>query len=217
MKFDNDRFYEILIKNNMGLDVIPPEQQIKYIKPDNDFDFHSYRIILLIKICGIIKSDISPFESLYGRRKFAFYDFLIRYPFYLEKVCKIKNKSEEVISSLDLKTFEKEEVFSPMVKYIRGPWDFEYENIFNYLISKDLVNVYYGNVTKSQKQLILTLTESGNSLALKIKEMENVWVRRMEVINKLFRVDATNKTIDDFIEKNLEELFKGLGELVDVN
>ncbi|PEZ01349.1 hypothetical protein CN326_21540 [Bacillus sp. AFS018417] len=199
------------------MDVLPPDQQIKYVKPDEDYDFHSYRIILLIKLCGIVKPEISPFETLYGRRKFAFYDFLIRYPFYLEKAVGMKKKNDKLMKLLNLKSFEKEEVFSPMVKFIRGPWDFEYENIFNYLISKDLIEVQYTNITKHKKEFTISLTETGNEVALKIKEEEKLWVDRMQIINNLFRANATNEKIDTYIEDNFGELYKGLGEILDVN
>jgi hypothetical protein len=211
-----DRFYEILSKNRIGLDVLDPSNQIKYVKPDDDNDFHSYRILLLIKMCGIIKEHIAPYEMLYGRRKFAFYDFLIRYPFYLEKVVERSKKKKILVKLLDLKPYERSEVFSPMIKYIRGPWDFSYDNVFNYLISKELVEVNYKFINKNDQEFTISLTSLGNEKAIQIKEIETTWVNRMNIINNIFRIDTTNKKIDEYISQNFKELLIGLGERLDV-
>lgn len=207
----NSKFFDILINNKINMEMDPLDQQINYIKPDDDYDFHTYRILLLLKICGNSNTIISNSPVLYGRRKFAFFDFLIRYPFYLEKVLDKKGK-KNLNEILDLKDYEKLEAFSPMMNYLRGPWDNRYDDIFNYMVSKDLVDIKFSKVTKSgKKQFCILLTELGLITSDEVQENEPLWTKRMELINAVFTKNITNETIDKFIFDNFPELIIGGG------
>ncbi|PFO95835.1 hypothetical protein COJ91_31465 [Bacillus thuringiensis] len=202
-------FFNILMNNRVNMDMDPLDKQINYIKPDDDYDFHTYRILLLISVCGNEKTIASNYPVLYGRRKFAFYDFLIRYPFYLEKVLDKKNKND-LIESLELKEYEKYEAFSPMIHYLRGPWDNRYDEIFNYMISKKLIELELSKVTNSgKKQFCISLTNLGLEIADKIQQNEPLWANRMKVINNVFPKNTTNEAIDKFIFSNFPELILG--------
>lgn len=203
------RFFDILIKNEVMMEAVPLEEQTEYIQPDDDFDFHAYRILLLIRICGIIKEPFFDSYTIYGRGKFSFYDFLIRYPFYLKRVIEIEKKLN-LLERLKLKPYETERVLSPMIKYIRGPWDHRYDSILNYMVSKRLINVHFSNYTKSKKAMCLTLTQLGIEIAEQIIQEEKIWVSRMEIINNIFTKKATNERIEDYIKKHFPSLMLGI-------
>lgn len=202
-------FFDILIKNDVIMETVPIEEQREYIQPDDDFDFHAYRILLLIRICGIINNHYFSKYTIYGRGKFSFFDFLIRYPFYLKRVIEIQNKPN-LLDKLKLKSYETERAFSPMIKYIRGPWDHRYDSILSYMVSKRLINVHFSKFNQSKKAMCLTLTELGIGISEQIIEEEPVWVDRMEIINAIFPKNSTNERIEGYIKENFSSLMLGI-------
>lgn len=201
-------FFSYLRRHDLKMESVPLKEQKDYQHPDDDFDFHAYRILLLIFICGILKPSFFENYTIYGRGKFSFYDFLIRYPFYLEKALIIKKK-EALIKNLEIKPYETEEAFSPMIRYIRGPWDHKYPDIFNYMVSKNLITIHYSYFNKNQKAFCITLTDLGLVTAQKIQKEEPIWTKRIEAINSLFRKDAQNQTVEMFIREHFSTLILG--------
>ncbi|WP_246188019.1 hypothetical protein [Paenibacillus tengchongensis] len=201
-------FFEKLAKNNMIPETAPLEEQVVYLDPDDDFDFHAYRILLLIRICGIIKEPFFANHTIYGRRKFSFFDFLIRYPFYLQKVIE-KSEKHHLFNILDIRSYETEEAFSPMIKYIRGPWDPRYESIFNYMICKNLIEVKFSNYSTSQKAFCISLTSLGLEISEQIRDIEKEWSTRMEIIGNIFSDNTTDNFIEKYVIKNFPELILG--------
>jgi hypothetical protein len=201
-------FFNYLRSYDLKMETVPLNEQKDYQPPDDDFDLHSYRILLLIFICGILKPGFFDNYTIYGRGKFSFYDFLIRYPFYLEKALRIRNK-ENKIKDLEIKPYETEEAFSPMIRYIRGPWDHKYPDILNYMVSKNLIHVHYSYINKSNKAFCVTLTDLGFETAQKIQIEEPIWTKRMETINTLFRKNVQNKTIEMFVREHFSTLIIG--------
>lgn len=202
-------FFDILINNEVVMETAPLDEQKEYIQPDEDYDFHSYRILLLIRICGIINEPFFNRYTIYGRGKFSFFDFLIRYPFYLKRVIDIEKKPK-LLDDLKLKSFETERALSPMIKYIRGPWDHRYDAILNYMVSKGLIKVEFTNFNKSKKAMCLTLTKLGIQISEQIIEAEPVWVDRMEIINAIFPKNTTNERIDGYIRTHFPSLMLGI-------
>ncbi|WP_199426912.1 hypothetical protein [Thermaerobacillus caldiproteolyticus] len=203
-----ETFFHYLHHHQLRMETVPLKLQKEYYHPDDDYDFHAYRILLLIRVCGIDKPEFFDNYTIYGRTKFAFYDFLIRYPFYLEKILKIKKKTS-LIEALELKPYETEDAFSPMIKYIRGPWDHKYPDILNYMVSKKLINVHFSHFNKTQKAFCITLTNLGLEKSEVIIEEQPIWVKRMEVINAIFRRDTTNQKIEAFIREHFPSLILG--------
>jgi hypothetical protein len=201
-------FFNYLRQYDLKMETIPLKEQKDYQHPDDDFDFHAYRILLLIFICGILKPAFFDNYTIYGRGKFSFYDFLIRYPFYLEKALRIRNK-ENKIKDLEIKPYETEKAFSPMIQYIRGPWDHKYPDILNYMVSKNLIIVHYSYFNASQKAFCITLTDLGLETAQKIQAEEPIWTKRMEAINAVFRKDAQNQTVEMFVSEYFSILILG--------
>ncbi|MED1649275.1 hypothetical protein [Bacillus pacificus] len=204
-----DDFFDILIKNNVIMETAPIEEQKEYIEPDDDYDFHAYRILLVIRVCGIVNEPYFSKYTIYGRGKFSFYDFLIRYPFYLKRVIEIKKKPK-LMDNLKLKFYETERALSPMIKYIRGPWDHRYNSILNYMVAKGLISVHFSNFNKSKKAMCLTLTELGIKISGQIIEEEPVWVERMEIINEIFPKNTANERIEEYIKTYFPSLMLGI-------
>lgn len=203
-----NEFFEVLIENEIEMETVPLEKRSIYIDPDDDYDFHAYRILLLLRICGGTRDGFFTFHTLYGRRKFSFYDFLIRYPFYLLKVIERSNKNY-LSSLIRLQDSERERAFSPMIRYIRGPWDHRYESIFNYMISKRLIEVKYDYYSKTQKAFMVSLTKLGTEKAEEIMKIETEWVARMNVISAIFPENATKDYIENYVQENFPSLILG--------
>jgi len=203
-----DVFFEALIDNNVQLEIVPPHLRTAYIDPDDDYDFHAYRILLLLRICGTKRDGFFSHFTIYGRRKFSFFDFLIRYPFYLMRAIE-KSDKKYLATYIKLNDFEKKMAFSPMIRYIRGPWDHRYDSIFNYMISKNLIDVKYDHYTKSQKAFLINLTTLGTEKADEIAEVETEWVERMAAINKIFPPNTTNDFIEKYVQKEFPVLILG--------
>lgn len=212
INMNKDDFFDLLIENNVKMQVKPFNEQKNFIRPEDDYDFHTYRILLLIYICGRVINELNDYPLLYGRNKFAFFDFLIRYPSYLKKTIEIKNKVC-LVDELNIKSYEEEGSLLPMIRYLRGPWDKRYDNLFNYMISKKLIKVKIDKITPKGSKVVfcLMLTKLGNEIAQQISLLDKEWTSRMEIINKLFGKKATNETINKFIEINFKELIIGSG------
>ncbi|RNB79748.1 hypothetical protein EDM56_28465 [Brevibacillus fluminis] len=207
----NNKFIQALMNSKVQMEVEPIENQILYVKPDDDYDFHTYRLLLLINVCGLVVESVSTTPLLYGRSKFAFYDFLIRYPFYLEKVIN-NSKKKKLSDKLNLNDYEKVDAFSPMINYLRGPWDPRYDSIFNYMVSKNLIQIKYTKITPSgDKQFCIILTDLGMEISNEVHEIEGKWVHRMEIINEIFPKKSTNARIDKYIAEFFPELILGGG------
>ena len=58
------------------------------------------------------------------------------------------------MDNLKLKFYETERALSPMIKYIRGPWDHRYNSILNYMVAKGLISVHFSNFNKSKKRCV---------------------------------------------------------------
>ncbi|WP_214626557.1 hypothetical protein [Paenibacillus agaridevorans] len=201
-------FFEKLANNSMVPEAASLEEQVVYVEPDDDFDFHAYRILLLIRTCGIIKEPFFNNYTIYGRRKFSFFDFLIRYPFYLQKVIQ-KSGKHYLLNIMHMQPYETEKAFSPMIKYIRGPWDPRYESIFNYMICKKLIEVKFSNYSIGQKAFCISLTSLGLEISEKIRDIEKEWSTRMDVISKIFADNTTENFMEKYIIENFPELILG--------
>lgn len=213
MNFDKNTIEETInffSNNNLIMEVKPISEQKKYIFPDNDLDYNSYRIILLLHICGVKKEKYFENNVIWGRTKFSFYDFLIRHPFYLKKVIEVvaaKSKQKKLLEELNLTEYESQMEFSSMVNYIRGPWDNNYFNVFAYLSSKRLASISYKPiVNEDNKELCISLEKKGLEVGLEIESKELEWVSRMKIINQIFSIDTTSSRIENIISANFPEL-----------
>lgn len=68
-------FFNILIDNNIMMEAKPPSEQKEYIQPDDDYDFHTYRILLLVRMCGMIKEPFLKIIRYMGEGNFHFMIF----------------------------------------------------------------------------------------------------------------------------------------------
>lgn len=189
---------KILIENNAIIDIKPLDEHKKYILPDEDIDLNVYRIILLIYALGHSNKVI----EFYGKHKLILYDFLLKYPENIVKVANLKNKSKLLYeNNIEINSKEawklekiKEYVYSSKI----------YNNYFNYLISKDLINLCYKKRIKSgENEFCIILTEKGTEIGQKIYSNESEWVYLIKLINKIFTNRCTDKGIMNFVNEQL--------------
>jgi len=118
---------------------------------DDILEFHSARLLLLLKICG-------ERGQLKGLTKMAKLDFFVRYPQFFEMAARflgteIAQDSQTII------------VESKMVRYHYGPWDQRYYHVLAYLKAKNLIKV-----TKEGTAINLSLTDLGSESAIKLEK-----------------------------------------------
>lgn len=153
-------------------------QIIKDILKLNDrYELHLARLLILIKILtGENRLEIK------GITKLVKLDFLLRYPTVLDYALKKEGISKDV----QIKSHEKNNVESKMVKFRYGPWDHRYYQYLAILESKGLIEVKKENST-----IIITITENGSDVSEKLVNLEE-FVHRSKIINDTFgKLSAT--------------------------
>lgn len=131
--------------------------------------YHAARLLLLIQFCGKPQGQRSRvLPGIEGRTLLAKLDFFIRYPAYLSRAAQIlrtryKNKefSDSDFGLTD--STEPNTVESRMVRYLYGPWDFNYYVAIAYLVGKDLIHIEYKGATE-----VFRLTSAGQRVATQI-------------------------------------------------
>ena len=88
---------------------------------------HLGRLLILL---GAFSGDDGT-ETVEGLTKLAKLDFLLRYPTYLERALRQRNKSTRRV---EVAEHERLSVESSMVRFRYGPWDFRYRRFINLLI-----------------------------------------------------------------------------------
>lgn len=115
---------------------------------DEIIEFHSARLILLIKFCGVS-------GCINGLTKMAKLDFFTRYPDFYE-AAKADVTSAEIESTDNIS--ESDDVIeSAMVRHHYGPWDKRYYHVLAQLEGKQLITV-----TKDRNTYRIALTDLGN-------------------------------------------------------
>jgi hypothetical protein len=149
---------------------------------DGRRELHAARLLILLKAFGGSDGD----GAVEGLTKLAKLDFLLRYPLMLERALLAKGKS---IRDVRLEDHERHSVESEMVRYRFGPWDHRYKELLNFLVAKGLVRINIEGRT-----VVLTLTESGRSLAERLSQDDlfQVYARRSELLKRHFDMTATN-------------------------
>jgi hypothetical protein len=161
-------------------------------------EIHLGRLLILISVFSEKRKGKTEIEGL---TKMAKLDFLLRYPVYLSKALKAKNKSSK---NIQIKDYEKESVESKMVRFKYGPWDFRYRRFVNMLIGKGLV--YY---TQENRTINIGITSKGSFFVKQINESESFYdiTRRAKII----RTHFDNK--GSFLMKFIYATFPEIGTL----
>lgn len=163
--------------------------------PEDYVELHAGRLLILIMIAG----KGTKKRKIKSRTKLAKLDFFLRYPYYLKKASEILQK--DIIHSIDSPL---ELPIDPsMIRYVYGPWDQRYYNVFNYLIARNLINIRKD--AQSVDNFYLTIV--GKSLAESLMQttayeyMTNV----AKIVNSLFKNWSGNK-LKMFIYESFPEI-----------
>lgn len=100
-------------------------------------------------------------EGIHGLTKLAKLDFLLRYPTYLERALKARNRPTHAVRLAD---YERLSVESRMVRYRFGPWDHRYPEVLRRLEARGLVSL-----RKDGRAVVIKATEAGTKLAAKLR------------------------------------------------
>ncbi len=142
--------------------IVPVVDRRDRYRVDAEFsvDYNVARIMILLKYAGVN-------GKLSSRVKFAFYDFLLRYPVCLKKLLDVESVEEE-FSHAELSSIDKK-----MIKHLNTAWDTDYYNYVAYLQSRDLLSINLENAFSVE------LTATGKKVVDKLEtEDTKDWIRR---------------------------------------
>jgi predicted transcriptional regulator len=160
---------------------------------END-NLHISRLILLL---GVF-SDKERQGTIDGLTKLAKLDFLLRYPAFLERALEAKDVP---IARLQIKTYERKNVESTMVRYRYGPWDFRYRRFINILIAKGLATISIEGRTTN-----IGLTDEGLKIYSKLSEESEFedLVFRAKLLKRHFNKTGTH--LKNFVYRTFPEI-----------
>ena len=182
-KINDYIFNQLKLKENIKLEV--SDKIRSSYNPEDYIEFHSSRFLHLIGYCGKGKP-----ISIMGRKKLAFYDFLLRYPICLKKTTEIL-KIQFQIEDYELRNLD-----SKMIQHVGGPWDERYYDILSFLISRKLLEVSGNN------GWTIKITDKGTETLKLLSNPENdKLTQRCKLIRSMFGRYNEIK-IQEFINKN---------------
>lgn len=161
---------------------------------DKDEDSHLGRILILINVFAGVEGK----KEIKGLTKLAKLDFLLRYPAYLERAMEAIEKNPERVR---LKSYEKKNVESKMVRYKYGPWDFRYRKFINKLVGLGLIYIRIEG-----RSINIGITDKGREIffILNNNQTHKDTVDRAKIINSNFNKSGTN--LMRFIYKTFPEI-----------
>lgn len=141
------------------------------------------RVLLILRYCGTN-------GKLNSKIKFAFFDFLLRYPICLKYILE-KYGIHEEFSRAELTSIDKK-----MVKHISSAWDPDYYNYLGFLEARDLITINY------RGKFVIKLTQLGKSILEDFKSNGiNKIIRRCKLIKKTFS-KKSEKELEEIIRNN---------------
>lgn len=152
-------------------------------RPESSPEYHAVRILLLLRYAG-------KGGKIGSKNRFAFYDFLLRFPICLKHLLNIFQIPEE-FSEAELKSLDQH-----MIKHLNTAWDPDYYNYFGYLKSRGLIEYSY------KQDFEIALTERGKDLIGKLKMHETSrLIRRCKLIKNALG-DKSDNRIGEIIQKH---------------
>lgn len=167
------------------------------IAADDLLEFHTARLILLFKVCGV-KGRIN------GLTKMAKLDFFVRYPQFFNEACRalgLESQSKDI------------PVESSMIRYHYGPWDNRYYHVLAFLESTRLLEVVKVNKTFT---FILTVQGQAAAKQLAADPAYEPMVDQMRLVKKVFGDKAGSslkKLIYTVFDKEVGQ--RTLGEIIE--
>ncbi len=175
-------FIKELMEQNRSFSVKSAER--KRTNFEFSVEFNAVRILLIIKYCG----NNGKFNS---KLKFAFFDFLLRFPICLKYLLEKSGETKEEFSNAELSSIDKK-----MVKHISSAWDPDYYNYLSFLVARELINVNFEN------KFELEITEIGERALGKFDSPEvTKMIRRCKLLKQLYS-SKTDSDISEIISNN---------------
>ncbi|MCF7866225.1 hypothetical protein K9L67_06050 [Candidatus Woesearchaeota archaeon] len=175
-------FIKDLIKENKVPTIDSTED--RSFSPDTEVEFNSLRILALLEYSGVN-------GKIDSKLKFAFFDFLIRFPICLKYILD-KNQESTNFEQSELTSIDKK-----MVRHISSAWDPDYYNYIAFLDSRNLVNTDFEN------KFSVEITSEGKEI---IKNFESEilikWKERCKLLKKIYGSKS-----DQILQKAINEHF----------
>ena len=153
--------------------------------PEDFIEFHASRLLHLVGYAG--KGRPAQIE---GRRRFSFYDFLLRFPVCFEKAAGIFSVQGA------FEDYELHNIDSKMIQHIGGPWDQRYYDILAYLMARKMI------LLSGDSGWNIALTLAGVAVLKKLETPENEKLRkRCRLLKDLFG-GYSEKRLQGFIDKH---------------
>lgn len=149
------------------------------------------------RILILIERFTTKKNCMEGRTKLAKLDFFLRYPGYMEKAVKIRDKN----ASFKAPKEEVSNIENRMVRYKYGPWDPSYYAVLGSLIGRGLVSP-----VSTKKGLGYETTEKGSEVVESLKrsiEWEEV-DERTKILKRY--LNRTGSFLKDFVYENFPEV-----------
>ncbi|MEK6750697.1 MAG: hypothetical protein AABZ00_00415 [Chloroflexota bacterium] len=177
----NFEFLATEVPSGLVIDTSEPHH---YPTAEDSLEFHSARLLLLLRYAG------GKYSKISGRLKLAKLDFFVRYPSYLKKALEA---NATIVAPVDPE--------SPMIRYKYGPWDNKYYDVFAFLVAKGLVSI---SPTKRGDEFALTDRGQEAVNELKGPDFDEI-INRCELVNKRFK-DFSGTQLKDYIYNNFPEI-----------
>lgn len=156
--------------------------------PEDFIEFHAARILFLVGYAG--KGGRGRPAEIAGRRRFSFYDFLLRFPVCFAKAAGIFG-AEAVFEDFELKNID-----SKMIQHVGGPWDQRYYDILAYLGARKLIRL------SGENGWNIVITSTGTATLKDLETPENEKLRRRcRLLKELFGTHS-DKRLQTFIDKH---------------
>lgn len=156
----------------------------KTYDPEDFIEFHAARILHLVGYAG--KGRPAQIE---GRRRFSFYDFLLRFPICFAKATEIFSIGGA------FEDYELNNIDSKMIQHVGGPWDQRYYDILAYLAARKLVRL------SGENGWNIIITPAGLAALKSLETPENEKLRkRCRLLKDLFG-GYSEKRLQGFIDK----------------
>lgn len=164
------------------------------MRSETDDELHLSRLLLLLRALGGRNR-----KAVNGIMKLAKLDFLLRYPTFLERALKAKEKQPFLAA---VQEHERTSIESRMVRFRYGPWDGRYRRWIAILFARGLAETHVKGRT-----IYAGLTEAGAEIAdaLGDRAAFRDQKARVEVLRKTFG-EMPGTRLKDFIYATFPEI-----------
>lgn len=181
------RTIDVFAELKKRTDLVPEAsgQMSRTYDPEDFIEFHASRILHLVGYAGTGRP-----SEIKGRKRFSFYDFLLRFPICFERAVGIFGLTGT------FEDYELHNIDSKMIQHVGGPWDQRYYDILAYLLARKLISL------SGENSWNIALMPSGALVLKNLKTLENEKLfKRCKLIKDLFG-RYSDKKLQGFIDKH---------------